>query len=136
MTRPITDLLALREGITPGPWQWFPQEGRPGHCTLAEVFADGEIGPAIAHIEPTEPGDTATATARAIAALPELFDALERMKDALLPFAQFADALSEDAPGNCSLALFINGATVFGPESPSIDDLRRARAALANRSET
>jgi hypothetical protein len=78
MTRPITDLLALREGLKPGKWH--------------------------EHIE-------------AIAALPELFDAMERMRDALEWYA------SDDAW------------TLEQVESTNGDYGARARAALANRSE-
>jgi hypothetical protein len=46
MTRPITDLLALREGITPGPWEVF----NSFECVYVVTRNRAKTDPAIAAV--------------------------------------------------------------------------------------
>ena len=55
----------------------------------------------------------------------------ERKDAALTPFAEMADALSDDTHDKCSLGLYAHGTLTFGPHAPSVGDLRRARTARA-----
>jgi|GEM_PF-4345872 len=103
MTRTITDLLALREGITR---QETFTEDYPKIISWSYKSADEQP-----YID-------------CVAALPELFDAMERMRDALKPFADFN---TEDFPD--SMRAFEDDPTL------TMGHFRRARAALANRSE-
>lgn len=50
------------------------QKGTPGHCMVAQVWADGRNA---AEIEPTDDPDEATAMARMFAAAPDLLAACE-----------------------------------------------------------
>ena len=116
MTRSITDLLALREGITPGEWV-VKNKGRyvralDDNKDVARVFSNF-CGP-----------EEREANARAIAALPELFDAMERMRDDNMrlrrALVKITDIQNQE----------------YGPDYEEIDEARSiARAALANRSE-
>jgi hypothetical protein len=58
----------------PSTWSHSPQAGRPEHCYQAQVF--DEHGDSLACIEPTEDPDVASATAKLIAAAPDLLEAL------------------------------------------------------------
>jgi len=63
-------------------------------------------------------------------AAPDPRDALiAEMREALEPFAKFADALNEQMPDEISLGFFCNGGMQFGPGCGTIGDLRRARDA-------
>jgi hypothetical protein len=55
------------------------------------------------------------------------------MREALKPFAAFADALAEEVPDDIALGIFAGGAMRFGPSGGSADvgSLRKARASLA-----
>jgi hypothetical protein len=63
---------------------------------------------------------------------PPLSRDTSEIEAALEPFAAFADALNDAVPDNIALAIFADGATMFGPGAPSVGDLRRARSALAS----
>ena len=96
MTRTLTDLLALREGITPGQW-------------TADNY-----------------GAAIDAHARCVLALPELFDALERMRDEDAKLRELVIQLLE----------FINREGPAAQEWRAINALLdEITAALANRSE-
>jgi hypothetical protein len=68
--------------------------------------------------------------ARIIAALDTPAPAME-LVEALRVFAKAADALNDGVPDAISLGLFAEGDMRFGPDFPSVADLRAARAVLA-----
>lgn len=54
------------------------------------------------------------------------------MREALEPFAAFADALNEEVPDNIAIGFYADGAMRFGPNGgTTVGSLRKARAALA-----
>jgi hypothetical protein len=65
---------------TEGPWSCSEQRGIPGHCMVAQIW-DSQ-GNALASVEPSVDQDQATATARLIAAAPELLSALDSLVSA------------------------------------------------------
>lgn len=67
----------------------------------------------------------------ALTAFPALLAEIERLREALEPFAAFADLLSDEAPDDAALGLMCNGGIVFGPSGGAcVGSLRKARAAL------
>lgn len=57
---------------------------------------------------------------------------LVALREALAPFAAFAEALAEHVPDNIAIGIYADGGMRFGPSGGcSVGDLRRARAALA-----
>ena len=54
-------------------WTYSGQKGIPGHCHMAQVWANGKN---LAEIEPTENEEEATANARLMAAAPDMLEAL------------------------------------------------------------
>ena len=57
---------------------------------------------------------------------------IDAMREALEPFAKFADGLSEKTPDDISLGIFAGGGMSFGPGATTVGALRHARAILAN----
>jgi len=64
---------------TPGPWDYSPQDGPPGHCINAQVW--NEDGDCVAVIESLPSVEEANANARLIAAAPDLLDASRKARD-------------------------------------------------------
>lgn len=52
------------------------------------------------------------------------------LREALEPFAKFANALNKETPDKISLGLYAGGDMFFGPDSGTVGDLRRAAKAL------
>lgn len=83
-----------------------------------------------------EPHETSANIAEAILNLPPPpgapVETGEAARQALEPFARFADALNEAMPDEIALGFFCGGGMNFGPSGGAcIGDLRRARAALS-----
>ena len=55
---------------------------------------------------------------------------VEVMREALEPFARFADGLTDECPDFISLGIFAGGAMSFGPGACNVGALRIARQAL------
>jgi hypothetical protein len=55
------------------------------------------------------------------------------LREALEPFAKFADVLNEQMPDDLSLGFYCDGGMNFGPGCARLSDLRSARAALARK---
>lgn len=56
---------------------------------------------------------------------------VERARQALKPFAAFAEALNERVPNEIAIGIFADGGMRFGPNGgATVGDLRKARAAL------
>lgn len=70
---------------------------------------------------------------RVLNAYTAVFPAEGGAREALEPFAAFADALNEDVPDNIAIGFYADGAMRFGPNGgATVGSLRKARAALAH----
>lgn len=107
----LAEVLALvverldREA-TKGPWDYSPQNGKPGHCLVAQVWSPS--GESLATIDSTQEPKEATANARYTAEartlLPLLAKALSRAYETL-DWIATTDEPYKDAPDDAAAAV-------------------------------
>lgn len=137
----LNDLLALREGMTPGRWHIVPYDAgdMPYRSGVPSIVAPDEIDCAIVHWDgfkqeywQSARGEKEMqANARAIASLPLLFDKLAEMKAAGDALLAVVNAVREYLPPDgISADEFINlviGATDNDEINPIIRELENGR---------